>query len=217
MLWQVKMDPIFPLNPDMCQLELGLVPVKTTGLFFHLDCDHYPGFQMHLLGPIACKYFACLHVAGKLPAIHIEYTRAANAIYTFTSTCYKYYFWNLMFSPRWKMLCGLPLFSSARSFGFTRQKCIDVKYLHDVWDTRMVRDLAERSLCSLFLLQSWKQFFGGFLGSLCTFFWRSRAYSCICLGFMGWQCHKDLLVKETTGCSTVEWKQFNQNSLICPE
>lgn len=52
MLWQVKMDPIFLLNPDMCQLEFGLVPVKTTGLFFHLDCDHYPGFQIHHLGPM---------------------------------------------------------------------------------------------------------------------------------------------------------------------
>lgn len=52
MLWQVKMDPKFPLNPDMCQLELGLIPIKTTGLFLHLDCDHYPGFQIHLLGPM---------------------------------------------------------------------------------------------------------------------------------------------------------------------
>lgn len=52
MLWQVKMDPIFPLNLDVCQLELGLIPIKTTGLFLHLGCDHYPGFQIHLLGPM---------------------------------------------------------------------------------------------------------------------------------------------------------------------
>lgn len=52
MLWQVKIDSIFPLNPDMYQLELGLIPIKTRGLFLHLDCDHYPGFQIHLLGPM---------------------------------------------------------------------------------------------------------------------------------------------------------------------
>lgn len=147
---------------------------------------------------IFCMLTCCRHTSSN---IHRVYW-AANAIYPFPSTCCQYYFCNLMFFPRWKMLCGLPVFQVQGALVSWDKKCIDVKYLHDVWDTRMVRGLAERSLCSIFLLQRWSQFFAGFLGSLCTCFWRSRACSCICLGFMGWQCHKDVLVKETAGCSS---------------
>lgn len=91
---------------------------------------------------------------------------------------------------------------SARSFGFMRQKSIHLKYLHNAWDNRMVLRMAERFLCSLLLLRSWSQFFGGLMGSLCPCFWRSRVYSCMCLWSMGWQCHKDLLVEEAKGCSS---------------
>lgn len=168
---------------------------------------------------IFCMLTCCRQASSN---IHRVYW-AASAIYTFPSTCYKYYFWNLMLISQMEDALCFTCFSSARNFGFTRQKCNDVKYLHNVWDARMVRDLAERSLCSLFPLPRWSQFLGGFLGSLCTCFWWSGAYSCICLGFMGWQCHKDPLVRETTGCNTVEGEQFCQNRyclfqfLICPE